>query len=90
MLPSEFWNCTIRELNVFIQQNFSQYLEKYKLDIQLEELSTDKIIKSNPQIVKNPEFCRIIENYKSLFEIEEETQDEDKMINNLRSYNTKN
>ena len=75
MKPSEFWNCTYRELYTFVESNISHQKEEYKKQIILFDALGDKIIKSVAS--KHPKRVDLVrDNFRSLFE--EELKNENK------------
>lgn len=50
-------------------------IEDLKNQIQLFEIATDKILYNNPYIVKKTQNIKIIDNYKPIFETENEVQE---------------
>lgn len=85
MKPDEYWNCTYREIQAFCNSNICRKIDDIKQDIQLFELTSDKVIQSNPYIVKNPKQIRLIKEYSEFFEQEEREQTPEEQIAILRS-----
>lgn len=70
MKPSEFKDCTYRELTLFVQSfNIAKENELKNL-VLLFESATDKMLYNDPNIVKRPQKIRIVERYKDLFKKE--------------------
>lgn len=69
MKPSEFWNCTYRELYVFVKANNSKSEEDYKKNIVLFDALGNKIIDVIGR--KRPKGISLVKNtFKKLFEEE--------------------
>lgn len=67
MKPSEFWNCTYREINVFTQANLCKMTDQFRQDIALQEAVTDKLILSDAMSNKRPKIISLHETFKNLF-----------------------
>lgn len=77
MKPSEFWNCTYRDINLYVQSFFELKEEDLKIQIQLLDALSDKLLMSNPQVTKKPKFKKLTEVFKKLFEKDnEDTQNQ--------------
>ena len=69
MMPSEFWNCTYRELSTFVNSNSLQREEQYKQEIILFDALGDKIIDVIGRT--RPRNISLVRNtFKNLFEEE--------------------
>jgi len=71
MKPSEFWDSTYRELNIYTQVNLAKITDKLKTQINLHEAATNKLIKAD-SMSKRPKIELIRDNYKELFKQDEE------------------
>lgn len=76
MKPSEFWNSTYREINVYTQVNLAKMTDNLKTKINLQEAVTNKLIRAD-SMSKRPKIELIRDNYKELFK-----QDEEKTMSN--------
>jgi|GEM_PF-3526166 len=87
MKPQEFWNCTYREANLYVQSFFELKEDNLKIEIQLLDALSDKLLMSDPQIVKKPVFKKLIKVFGKLFEKDvenTETQSLEEIVRNLR------
>ncbi len=71
MKPYEFWNSTYRQVNLFSKMNLIKITDDYKLEITLQDETTNKIIKANP-LSKNPKIKSLKEVFTNLFPKKEE------------------
>lgn len=86
MKPSEFWNCTYRELYVFVNSNSLQREEDTKQEIILLDALGEKIIDVIAK--KHPKHISLVRNtFKSLFKeiTEPHQQTSEEQIRILRS-----
>lgn len=86
MLPSEFWNCTYRELYQYVNSNSLQREKEYKKQIVLFDALGDKIIDVIGR--KHPKNISLVRNtFESLFEeeLKPHQQTIEEQIQNLRS-----
>lgn len=67
MTPSEFWNCTYREINIFTQTNLCKMIDQFRQDITLQEAVTDKLILSDAMSNKKPKIIPLHKTFKNLF-----------------------
>jgi hypothetical protein len=84
MKPHEFWNSTYREIKLFCQMNLIKYTDDFKLQITLQDETTNKIIKANPMLYKNPKINSLKEVFRHLFKQKEEEQTIEEQIALLR------
>lgn len=71
MKPSEFWNSTYREINVFVQMYLIKIKDDLKREINLQEAVTNKLIRAD-SMSKRPKIIPIRDSYKELFKEEEQ------------------
>lgn len=71
MKPSEFWNSTYREINVFVQMYLIKIKDDLKREINLYEVITNKMIKAD-SMSKRPKIIPIRDSYKELFKEEKQ------------------
>lgn len=86
MKPCEFWNCTYREAKLYVQSFFNQKNNEIKAQIQLLDALSDKLLTSNPQIVKKPKYNRLTDIFKKLFKEELKEQSIDEQIEIMRGW----
>lgn len=85
MKPSEFWNNTYREVNLYCKMNLIKITDDFKLQISLQEESTNKVIKSNPLLVRHPKIQSLQTAFNYLFKKKEEEQTIEEQIAILRN-----
>lgn len=88
MKPSEFWDCTYREIRLYVQSFLLQKKEEMLWQAELMEGLSDKLLFSNPNIVKHPKKIRILDTFKEMFKDmlkKDDQQDYEAMIRNMRS-----
>lgn len=71
MKPSEFWNSTYREINIYIQTHLIKIVDDLKREINLQEAVTNKLIRAD-SMSKRPKIVSIRDSYKDLFKEEEQ------------------
>lgn len=71
MKPTEFWNTTYRQINIFIQIHLIKIVDDLKREINLQEVVTNKLIKAD-SMSKRPKIVPIRDSYKDLFKEEEQ------------------
>lgn len=67
MKPSEFWNSTYREINVFTQSNLCRMLDDFRQEIRLQEAVTDKLIRADAMSNRRPKVVPIQKSFEKLF-----------------------
>lgn len=67
MKPTEFWNSTYRELNLFIQSNLCHIMDEFRQDIRLYEAATDKIIMADAMSNRRPKIIPLQKTFEKLF-----------------------
>ncbi len=86
MLPSEFWNCTYRELYQYVNSNSLQREKEYKKQIVLFDALGNKIIDVIGR--RHPQNISLVNHtFKDLFEeeLKPHQQTIEEQIRNLRS-----
>lgn len=87
MKPNEFWNCTYRELFLYVKSNSLQREKQYKKEIILTDAFGNKIIKAFDS--KRPKSINLVTDvFSELFKEELNTdkpQSIEEQIKNLRS-----
>jgi hypothetical protein len=71
MKPSEFWNSTYRQINIYIQTHLIKIVDDLKREINLQEAVTNKLIRAD-SMSKRPKIVPIRDSYKDLFKEEEQ------------------
>lgn len=66
MKPKEFWNSRYSEINNYCQMCMIKTIDDLKKEINLQEAVTNKLIKAD-SMTKNPKIILIRDNYKNLF-----------------------
>ena len=66
MKPSEFWNCTYREMILFCEVNSIRKNEQFKSDVILQEAVTNKIILADA-MNKRPKVVSLKKMFKEIF-----------------------
>ena len=61
MKPEEFWNCEYRQINLYLQTNMFKIVDDFKMQIQLQEAVTDKLIKAD-SMTKRPKVIPLRKN----------------------------
>lgn len=88
MKPSEFWNCTYREANLYVQSFFIEKKESYKLAVGLLDILGEKLLLGDVTrgfFSQQPKHISLIQ---ELFPEEvEQRQDPRDMARRLRSWN---
>lgn len=85
MKPNEFWNSTYREVSIFCQMNLIRIADDFKLEITLQDETTNKLIQANPMITNSPKIKPLKEIFRNLFKQKEEEQTIEEQIALLRS-----
>ncbi len=87
MKPDEFWECEYRFIDIFLQSNMTKIMDDFKLQITLQEATTDKLIKSNSLSVKRPKVIPLKKTFEKLFKEEPKIkfQPLDEQIRRLRA-----
>lgn len=85
MKPFEFWNSTYREVNLFSKMNLIKITDDFKLEVTLQDESTNKMIKSNPFLYDKPKIKSLKEIFINLFKQKEKEQTIEEQIAILRS-----
>lgn len=67
MKPSEYWDSTYREINVFIQSNMCNMMDKFRQDINLQEAVTNKMIMADAMGNKRPKIVSLLKTFEKLF-----------------------
>lgn len=83
MKPEEFWNATYKQNVTFCNVNLFKMTDELKRNIELLEVTTDKLISANSLCVNKPKFLRLKEMFSNLFKKKEQTMNE--QIKILRS-----
>ena len=73
MKPYEFWNSRYSEINAYCQIHLVKIIDELKREIDLQEAVTNKLI-AGDCMNQNTKMITIKEQYKELYEIEEEEQ----------------
>lgn len=73
MKPYEFWNSRYSEIKAYCQIHFVKIIDELKREIDLQEAVTNKLI-AGDCMNQNAKMITIKEQYKELYEIEEEEQ----------------
>lgn len=74
MKPSEFWNSTYREINLYTQSNLSHNIDEFRQEIRLQEAVTDKLIMADAMSNRKPKIVPLQKTFGSLFPEKEEKQ----------------
>ncbi len=74
MKPSEFWNSTYREINLYTQANLSYFMDQFKREIRLQEAVTNKMIMADAMSNRRPKIIPLQKTFENLFPEEEEKQ----------------
>lgn len=69
MKPEEFWNCEYRQVNLYLQTNMFKIVDDFKMQIQLQEAVTDKLIKAD-SMTKRPKVIPLRKMFAKLFKEE--------------------
>lgn len=72
MKPSEFWNSTYREINIYTQANLCHIIDNFRQDVRLQEAVTDKLIMADAMSNKKPKIVQLQKVFKNLFPNKEE------------------
>lgn len=84
MKPYEFWNSRYLEINVYCQSHLIKIIDDLKREINLQEAVTNKLIRAD-SMSKNPKIILIRDNYKDLFnEEEQQIQSPEEIIRRMR------
>ena len=84
MKPYEFWNSRYLEINVYFQSHLIKIIDGLKREINLQEAVTNKLIRAD-SMSKNPKIILIRDNYKELFnEEEQQIQSPEEIIRRMR------
>lgn len=84
MKPYEFWNSRYLEINVYCQSHLIKIIDGLKREINLQEAVTNKLIRAD-SMSKNPKIILIRDNYKELFnEEEQQIQSPEEIIRRMR------
>lgn len=68
MKPSEFWECTYREVVLFCEINSIRKSESFKSDVVLQEAVTDKLIRADAMSMgKKAKTIPLKKMFKNLF-----------------------
>lgn len=67
MKPGEFWNCTYREIDKYLKMQLTRSIDDLKRNIQLEEASTNKLIRADAMSNRHPKLVTVQEQYPKLF-----------------------
>lgn len=91
MKPEEFWDAEYKQINAFIQANTIKVVDDFKLQIQLQEAVTDKLIKASMMSVKRPKVVPLKKMFEKLFKEEPKIkfQPLDEQIRRLRAMKKK-
>lgn len=85
MKPFEFWNSTYREVNLFSKMNLIKITDDFKLEVTLQDETTNKMIKADPFLNNKPKIKSLKEIFINLFKQKEEEQTIEEQIAILRS-----
>ena len=69
MKPEEYWNCEYRQINLYLQINMFKIVDEFKMQIQLQEAVTDKLIKAD-SMSKRPKVISLRKMFNKLFKEE--------------------
>lgn len=69
MKPEEYWNCEYRQINLYLQTNMFKIVDEFKMQIQLQEAVTDKLIKAD-SMNKRPKVIPLRKMFEKLFKQE--------------------
>ena len=84
MKPFEFWNSRYSEINIYCQTHLAKNADDLKREINLQEAVTNKLIRAD-SMSKNPKIILIRDNYKELFnEEEQQIQSPEEIIRRMR------
>lgn len=84
MKPHEFWNSRYSEINAYCQTHLVKIIDDLKREINLQEAVTNKLIRAD-SMSKNPKIILIRDNYKELFnEEEQQIQSPEEIMRRMR------
>ena len=87
MKPSEFWDSTYREINIYTQSNLCHVIDDFRQEIKLQEAVTDKLIMADAMSNKRPKVVPLQNTFKNLFpEKEEIAQSPEEITRRMRAY----
>lgn len=66
MKPEEFWNSEYRQIDSYLQINMIKILDDFKMQIELQEAVTDKLIKAD-SMSKRPKVIPLRKMFSKLF-----------------------
>lgn len=69
MQPDDFWNAEYRQINSYLQINMIRILDDFKMQIQLQEAVTDKLIKAD-SMNKRPKVIPLRKMFAKIFKEE--------------------
>ncbi len=78
--PYEFWNNKIKENIIYVQSKMVKKLDCLKEQVQLLEVTTNKLIKADAMSTKYPEIINIQDFYEGIFDNKEKKEDSAKNI----------
>lgn len=67
MKPTEFWNSTYREINIYTQANLCHIIDDFKQEIKLQEAVTDKLIMADAMSNRKPKIIPLQKTFEKLF-----------------------
>lgn len=66
MKPEEFWNGEYKQIDKYLQINMIKMLDEFRMQIQLQEASTDKMIRAD-SMSKRPKVIPLRKMFVKLF-----------------------
>ena len=87
MKPEEYWNCEYKQINLYLQINMFKIVDEFKMQIQLQEAVTDKLIKAD-SMSKRPKVIPLKKMFSKLFKEEQKIkiQSPEEQIARLRKF----
>lgn len=67
MKPEEFWQLEYRELVLYCNARIKEKSDQFADQVILAEATANKILQSNPYIVKKPKQLSLLEIFETLF-----------------------
>ncbi len=75
LVPEQFWNNKIKENIIYVQSKMAKKLDNLREQVNLLEVTTNKLIKADAMSTRNPEIINIKDFYESIFDNNEKQQD---------------
>lgn len=85
MKPTEFWNSTYREINLYTQSNLSHSIDDFRREIRLQEAVTNKLITADAMSNRIPKIIPLQKTFEGLFPEKEEQQSPEEIARRMRA-----